>query len=533
MFHHHIRLAVLIKIASLFACASFISIAKADSFSESEIFSKLKKKLSTVGNIDEQSACYVNQNAEVVGVNINQKRDLASVSKLLTTFFALANWGEQYQFKTTLYIFGNKGYLQGDLDPIFGTRRVYDLISQLNKLGITKLSQLFYDKKVIIKDSIMSPSSATQVYGLDPEELIKSSGKQLMALMNTAKWSESKKSEFQKWSAAYPRISKKINFRLEESNLTSTTSQRAAAQKIKLNYQYKIEIFSESLSEIVKLVNVFSHNPISDLLYYRAQNNSSFKKFYEKYIPGFADTFEFYSGSGLPVYDQKELKAFFRSQENLRSLELTSSDQREGDTLAVDEKRLSDFEDLEFSVAHNELLVESDQQQFENLKKSRKTNRSNCVGVLKILELWSKFSAGERPSEILGFQYPSEIIKGQRAKNWIAVSGREGTIKGRYLDLKNQFLAKTGTLRDTSNLSGSLMTEKGQVHFSIMNHFVAQQEGKVDQSRKIQRSIVDDLFLSFDGAAAFDYRLSRINSEVSWFGTKKVLIETRRKTGPF
>ena len=161
------------------------------------------------------------------------------------------------------------------------------------------------------------------------------------------------------------------------------------------------------------------------------------------------------------------------------------------------------------------------------MKQSRKTNKSSCTDVLKVLELWSMFASGDRLSEINEFQYPQDIVGIQRAKKWMAVSGREGTIRGRYLDRKNQFMAKTGTLKDTSNLSGTIMTEKGKIHFSVMNHFSSQGDGKLELAKKIQRDIIDQLFSSFEGATPFEYQLSRVNNESTWLGTQKIKIISR------
>ena len=57
-------------------------------------------------------------------------------------------------------------------------------------------------------------------------------------------------------------------------------------------------------------------------------------------------------------------------------------------------------------------------------------------------------------------------------KNYFPQSGRSGTIK-KY-NLKNVY-AKTGTLRHNHNLSGYLISTKGDVYvFSVMvNHFTA------------------------------------------------------------
>ena len=93
------------------------------------------------------SFCYSDSAGEVKGSNTTMKVRLASVSKLITSLWAVEKLGGNYQYKTKFFLKGNKLHIQGDLDPVFSSRKLFFLLSQLNNLGVNKLEEITFDSQ--------------------------------------------------------------------------------------------------------------------------------------------------------------------------------------------------------------------------------------------------------------------------------------------------------------------------------------------------------------------------------------------------
>lgn len=123
------------KVGSLFALASLV------------IFTAQAKaaKLS--------SSCYAPLNApdQIKGENVEKRIPIASVSKLVTSYWAVKAKGTSYRFQTVIYVTQVSGdvydiHVQGSRDPYFGAEQLHYTISELNKRGIKKVRNLSYDQ---------------------------------------------------------------------------------------------------------------------------------------------------------------------------------------------------------------------------------------------------------------------------------------------------------------------------------------------------------------------------------------------------
>lgn len=93
----------------------------------------------------ESSYCYRNDAGEVIGNHVHELRDIASTTKLFSSFFTISNYGTEYQFNTFFYVITSKVpqangsskikkylYIQGDGDPTFSYDRFKSIY--LNRL---------------------------------------------------------------------------------------------------------------------------------------------------------------------------------------------------------------------------------------------------------------------------------------------------------------------------------------------------------------------------------------------------------------
>ncbi|MFN8847139.1 MAG: D-alanyl-D-alanine carboxypeptidase [Bdellovibrionales bacterium] len=114
--------------------------------------------------------CYsnINEAAKVEGLNINKRLPIASVSKLMTSHWLVAEKGLDYRFRTVLYLRKNSDeshdiHVQGSRDPYFGAEKLHYVISELNKRKITKIKTLSFDEEFKFYWFADDPKSNRQV----------------------------------------------------------------------------------------------------------------------------------------------------------------------------------------------------------------------------------------------------------------------------------------------------------------------------------------------------------------------------------
>lgn len=90
---------------------------------------------------------------QIEGVHTNDRLPIGSVSKLVTTYWALSVMKSTYRFPTRIYISPIPGqatstvdlHFEGSRDPYFGKESLHYLISELNKMKIYKIRDLSFD----------------------------------------------------------------------------------------------------------------------------------------------------------------------------------------------------------------------------------------------------------------------------------------------------------------------------------------------------------------------------------------------------
>ena len=103
-----------------------------------------------------QSKCSTSADGknEVSGVAIDKRLPIASVSKLVTSYWALKKAGPHFQFYTKIHFrkVTSNAYdvhIEGSLDPYFGREKLHFLISELNQRGVHQVRNLSFDEKFL------------------------------------------------------------------------------------------------------------------------------------------------------------------------------------------------------------------------------------------------------------------------------------------------------------------------------------------------------------------------------------------------
>ncbi|MES3039149.1 MAG: D-alanyl-D-alanine carboxypeptidase, partial [Bdellovibrionota bacterium] len=136
---------------------------------------------------------------EITGHNADKLVPIASVSKVFTTYFAVAKLGAFHRFETTIYVTEFNPatgaaaiHIQGSDDPYFTYDKVFFMIAELNKQGIKTLTKVTFDEGLRTFTKVRegsSPADDIDAYKFDPVTLADTQ-RSLTLLLNTNTWSQ-------------------------------------------------------------------------------------------------------------------------------------------------------------------------------------------------------------------------------------------------------------------------------------------------------------------------------------------------------
>ena len=124
----------------------------------------------------------------------------------------------------------------------------------------------------------------------------------------------------------------------------------------------------------------------------------------------------------------------------------------------------------------------------------RKDNYATCSVMMKLLS-----------------EFKDAIEKQNKTiEDIIAVPGSDGgTFRNRTFpsDLKNSFVAKTGTLTHVSTLAGIMSTKQGFGFFGVFN-----QNPLIANAKRVQNTMVESIMNDFGGPLAFNYTFEKFHT---------------------
>lgn len=119
-----------------------------------------------------KSSCYLLDKAGQVshGLNTQARLEIASVSKVMTTYWALSNLGLNYRFQSQIHILPVGEdlvdiHIEGSQDPFFNREQLQFVISELNAQGIFNVRNLSFDEKFKFLMSTRGNSAAESTEG--------------------------------------------------------------------------------------------------------------------------------------------------------------------------------------------------------------------------------------------------------------------------------------------------------------------------------------------------------------------------------
>lgn len=233
--------------------------------------------------------------------NKDDKFPLASISKVVTSLWALEKLGANYRYTTKIHVtpVGNDTFdvhIQGGRDPIFGRNASYFLISELNRLNVPvkKIENLTFDENFLLdwlaeeKPRIGGDTPYYETMQEQAEAVRKSLIQDFATAINSTYYNSLRLRSAK--AGIEMAKSPKVSVRRVEFKSSKQFSKEDDTQTL----LYK----SAPLHTIIKRMNNQSNNYIADHLFWNLGGRAEFSKYVEKTLSMDSSDIVFYLGSG-------------------------------------------------------------------------------------------------------------------------------------------------------------------------------------------------------------------------------------------
>lgn len=236
------------------------------------------------------------------GLRDTQLEPLASLSKVVTSVWALEMLGPDYRFKIEWHLnaVSNDGlydaYLKSNYDPVMNIEKILFSISELNKIGVKKIRNLVIDETTKVYLSVLSePHLELDQVPIDTPQTIEN----LNLILNSENWLSKTAQAKQKlltWAKQ-----NKIDYKEPVQFSVGNVIYKKSSQIDLSNYKTKKVIQSAPLFKYLKNLNVYSNNYLTDSLFSFLGGLSEFRKFQKQTLQLSSEELQFYTGSGLAL----------------------------------------------------------------------------------------------------------------------------------------------------------------------------------------------------------------------------------------
>ncbi len=242
-----------------------------------------------------------NDNRSYSGFRDQKLYPLASLSKVITTAWALKKLGPDHQFQSTWHlkpvpqqpgVFD--AYLKTNLDPVFNLEKILYSLALLKNSGVVRLRNLVIDETTRIYLSALSqPHIELEQVPISSSQTVEN----LKLILNSANWStqtQAASKRLKTWAQARAlAVDIPQTFSVENVELKLASTVDASM------YPQKIQITSSTLLKYLKNLNVYSNNYLTDALFSYLGGLSEFRKFQSTELKLTEKELVLYTGSGL------------------------------------------------------------------------------------------------------------------------------------------------------------------------------------------------------------------------------------------
>jgi D-alanyl-D-alanine carboxypeptidase len=258
--------------------------------------------------------------SKIQGEHINELFEIASVSKIVTSYWAVQQLGPHFRFGTRIFVtpVGRDVFdvhIQGAQDPFWGRQLTHFLFSELNRNGVREIRKLSFDENLsfrwlVISDNV-EPESPT------PQEIASSIARHIRALANE-----------------YPRTRQEaaaVGMTLPKSlslNAQAVEFMPAAAFRPSSDAKSFV-VKSAPLYRYLKEMNTVSNNHVADKIFETLGGVQSFRGFVQTnlnmsdrdlvFINGSGNSIVV-NGSGAKDYNRATCEAILRVQRQMQAV---------------------------------------------------------------------------------------------------------------------------------------------------------------------------------------------------------------------
>lgn len=257
-----------------------------------------------------QSACYYNVSTnQHADIDPNKRIEIASLSKILTSHWAIAKLGLNHRFITKLHVIPVDGtrydlHFEGGFDPVFSRDRLQYVIALLNNNKISQLRNITFDENFIFIDNLALVASSNS-YPHDPNSARTKNNLAQALSKYVNSYSQTRRRAMELYRLNLPETIK-----LKYSSLAYQSKESFQADSV--SNERIIEIQSVPLKEILFEMNQHSNNHIADFLFQYLGSTKNYVTFVQANLNTDLQNFDIRNGSGNPIRDLEE-KKFYNS----------------------------------------------------------------------------------------------------------------------------------------------------------------------------------------------------------------------------
>lgn len=233
---------------------------------------------------------------------------LASLSKVVTTAWALKKLGPDFKFQTAWYFkpVGDgvvDAYLKTNYDPVFNIEKVLYSLSLLRQQGVTRIRNLVIDETTRVYLSVLAqPHLELEQVPISSSD----SAGNLRLILNSKNWSkqtDTARDNLLAWAKENNRtVSIPETFSVDNVMVTPSSQINLAA------YSKQISFNSASLFKYLKNLNVYSSNYMADALFQLFGSVAEFNKFQSSVLKLKDSDLQMFTGSGLSTTDRSGVR---------------------------------------------------------------------------------------------------------------------------------------------------------------------------------------------------------------------------------
>jgi len=239
---------------------------------------------------------------KITGSNIDALSPVASISKLMTSHWALSTYGSFHQFQDQIFFQEVSNdvfdvHIQGSLNPFFSNDSLNWLVVQLNQRQISQIRNLTFDENFI--------------YMHDVDQLAAYDAIDFQTRYNQT--AEALRTSLNHLEKTYTRTKVKFNQRTGKTLPQKITLfvKKIKRGQSKMSSAAQFTLYSAPVVELLSQMNKTSNNHVADFFFEGLGGVKSFNIFTKENLNLNENEIRFVNGSGGPFFDKTRQKKFY------------------------------------------------------------------------------------------------------------------------------------------------------------------------------------------------------------------------------